>query len=184
MYKINQYELANGIKLISNFDATTQMVALNFLYDVGSKDEEPGKTGMAHLLEHLMFTGSGNVAIYDEELQRAGGVSNAWTSQDVTNYYDVLPAQNIETALWIESDRLLDLTLSDASVETQKSVVIEEFKQRCLNVPYGDLPHLTNALAYKTHPYSWPAIGRSVGEIERFTTADVRKFYEKHYHKA
>ena len=181
MYKINQYELANGIKLISNFDATTQMVALNFLYDVGSKDEEPGKTGMAHLLEHLMFTGSGNVAIYDEELQRAGGVSNAWTSQDVTNYYDVLPAQNIETALWIESDRLLDLTLSDASVETQKSVVIEEFKQRCLNVPYGDLPHLTNALAYKTHPYSWPAIGRSVGEIKRFTTADVRKFYEKHY---
>ena len=120
MYKINQYELANGIKLISNFDATTQMVALNFLYDVGSKDEEHGKTGMAHLLEHLMFTGSANVAGYDEELQRAGGVSNAWTSQDVTNYYEVLPAQNIETALWIESDRLLDLTLSDTSVETQK----------------------------------------------------------------
>lgn len=181
MYKISTHKLENGITLINNFDVTTQMVALNFLYDVGSKDEAGDKTGMAHLLEHLMFTGSVNVANYDEELHRAGGVSNAWTSQDVTNYYDIVPAQNMETALWLESDRLMGLTLSDESIETQKSVVMEEFKQRCLNVPFGDIPHLVGAMAYVKHPYAWPAIGRSVDDIAAFTPADVKKFYGSHY---
>lgn len=157
------------------------MVAVNVLYLVGSSDEQPPLTGLAHLLEHLMFTGSEHVTSFDEALQAAGGESNAWTSVDATNYYDVLPAQNLETALWLESDRMQGLTLSDESITTQKSVVIEEFKQRCLNAPYGDLSHLVSRLAYTTHPYQWPPIGRTIADIEAATANDVRHFHYNHY---
>ena len=157
------------------------MVAVNLLYNVGSSDEKVPLTGLAHLLEHLMFTGSEHVVSFDEALQAAGGESNAWTSVDSTNYYDVLPAHNLETALWLESDRLQGLTLSDESITTQKSVVIEEFKQRCLNAPYGDLSHLISRLAYTKHPYQWPPIGRTVDDVEGATADDVRQFHHAHY---
>ena len=173
--------MSNGLTVLHHYDGATRMVAVNVLYNVGSSDEQPPLTGLAHLLEHLMFTGSEHVPSYDQALQAAGGESNAWTSTDATNYYDVVPAQNLDTALWLESDRLLSLTLSDQSIATQRSVVIEEFKQRCLNVPYGDLSHLMSQLAYTVHPYRWPAIGRKVEDIENATADDVRQFHQAHY---
>lgn len=157
------------------------MVAVNILYRVGSCNERAPLTGLAHLLEHLMFTGSQHVANYDHELQAAGGESNAWTSVDSTNYYDILPAQNLETALWLESDRLQGLTLGAEAIATQRSVVIEEFKQRCLNAPYGDVSHLVNSMVYTTHPYQWPPIGRKIEDIEAATADDVRQFHRDHY---
>ncbi len=181
MIEVTTHLLSNGITLLHHYDGATRMVALHLQYDVGARDERPGHTGLAHLLEHLMFTGSAHVASYDAPLQAAGGVSNAWTSNDITCYYDVLPAHNIETALWTESDRLLDLTLSDESIATQKSVVTEEFKERFLNAPYGDVFHLVAHLAYKVHPYRWPTIGNSVQEIESFTKQEIGEFYRKHY---
>ena len=181
MIKVESHKLSNGLRLLHHYDASTRMVALNLLYDVGSRDENPGMTGLAHLMEHLMFTGSLNAPSYDGPLQKAGGSSNAWTSCDVTNYYDVLPAHNVETAFWLESDRLLSLNLDDESVALQKSVVIEEFKQRCLNQPYGDILHLAHGSAYTVHPYRWPTIGLATEDIEKATTADVRRFFESHY---
>ncbi len=159
----------------------TQMVAVNLLYDVGSRDERQGTTGLAHLVEHLMFTGSEHAPRFDESLQVAGGECNAWTSTDATNYYEVLPAQNIETALWLERDRLLHLTLAQESVDKQRSVVCEEYKQRCSNQPYGMLQHSLHALAYNVHPYQWPTIGRSIDEVAALTRDDVVAFRRDHY---
>ena len=157
------------------------MVAVNLLYDVGSRDENPSCTGLAHLCEHLMFTGTESVSQYDTELQKAGGDSNAWTNTDVTNYYETLPAHNLETALWLESDRLQHLRLSKESIDTQKKVVIEEFKQRSLNVPYGDLSHILNAAAFKVHPYRWPVLGLTTHHIAQVTRDDVVDFFRGHY---
>ena len=181
MIDFRSHRLPNGLRIIHHFDATTRMVAVNLLYDVGSSDESPSKTGLAHLMEHLMFSGTSNVAKHDDLLQQAGGDSNAWTNIDVTNYYDVLPAHNVETALWLESDRLLNLNLTEENIEIQKNVVIEEFKQRYLNQPYGDVLHLMHGLAYSTHPYRWPTIGLDVGTIQSFTSADVKDFHKHFY---
>ena len=181
MITFSKYTLSNGLRLLHHFDATTQMVALNLRYDVGSRDEDENRTGLAHLFEHLMFGGSLNAPGFDEELQRAGGSCNAWTSNDVTNYYEILPAQNIETAFWLESDRLLNLSLSDEAIAVQKSVVIEEFKQRYLNRPYGDLNHLMADLAYTKHPYRWPVIGKEVSHIADASADEIRRFFYDHY---
>lgn len=181
MIEFTKYTLDNGLRLIHHYDSATKMVALNLLYDVGSKDEEADSTGLAHLMEHLMFTGSANAPSYDMPLQAAGGVSNAWTNVDMTNYYETLPAHNIETGLWAESDRLVSLTLSEGSIKNQKDVVMEEFKQRCLNKPYGDMSHLSHELAYKSHPYLWPAIGKELNHIKDVTRDKIVSFYRKFY---
>ncbi|MBQ1722412.1 MAG: insulinase family protein [Muribaculaceae bacterium] len=181
MITINRHTFANGLRLLHHYDAATRMVAVNLLYDVGSKDEDPACTGLAHLCEHLMFSGTESVPKYDTELQKAGGDSNAWTNADLTNYYETLPAHNIETALWVESDRLQHLALSEESVATQKNVVIEEFKQRSLNVPYGDLSHILNAASYKVHPYRWPVLGLTTDHIAQVTRQQVKDFFEQHY---
>ena len=162
MIEVNRYILANGLKVLHHEDRTTQMVAVNVLYDVGAKDENPQRTGFAHLFEHLMFGGSLNIPDFDAPLQEAGGENNAWTSNDITNYYDVVPRQNIETAFWLESDRMLSLSFSPKSLETQRQVVMEEFKQRNLNQPYGDIPLLIRPLAYEKHPYRWATIGKEL----------------------
>lgn len=181
MIEVNRYILANGLKVLHYEDRTTQMVAVNVLYDVGSKDENPQRTGFAHLFEHLMFGGSLNIPDFDAPLQEAGGENNAWTSNDITNYYDVVPRQNIETAFWLESDRMLSLSFSPKSLETQRQVVMEEFKQRNLNQPYGDIPLLIRPLAYEKHPYRWATIGKELSHIENATMDEVKDFYFKHY---
>jgi predicted Zn-dependent peptidase len=181
MIQFNTHRLNNGLRLIHHHDATTSMVAVNLLYDVGSSDEAPTKTGLAHLMEHLMFSGTKHVAKYDEMLQQAGGDSNAWTNIDVTNYYDILPSHNLETALWLESERLVNLNLTEENIEVQKAVVIEEFKQRYLNQPYGDVIHLTHGQAYQVHPYRWPTIGLDVDTIRGFTRADITAFHNRFY---
>ncbi|MBP5498750.1 MAG: insulinase family protein [Muribaculaceae bacterium] len=181
MIEFKRHILSNGIRLLHHFDAATRMVALNILYDVGARDETPSHTGLAHLMEHLMFSGSEHVESFNETLERAGGISNAWTSWDVTNYYETLPAENIETAMWLESDRMRGLNVSQTNVDVQRSVVIEEFKQRYLNAPYGDLSHLLFPLAYKVHPYRVPVIGERVEHIQGLSLELVRSFYETHY---
>lgn len=181
MIEFNTHRLDNGLRLIYHFDATTKMVALNILYDVGSRDEVIGKTGFAHLFEHLMFGGSKNIPDFDAPLQVAGGESNAWTSDDVTNFYEILPAHNVETAFWLESDRLNELAFSQHSLDVQKRVVIEEFKQRCLNVPYGDVSHIIRSNAFKRHTYRWPVIGEKVSDIENVSLESVRDFFYSHY---
>lgn len=181
MSKINRYTLENGLRLLHEEDETTQMVALNLLYDVGSKDEHPERTGFAHLFEHLMFSGSENIEDYDTPLQDAGGENNAWTSSDCTNYYCTVPRQNVETAFWLESDRMSGLAFSQQSLDVQKSVVIEEFKQRVLNQPYGDVPLLMRPLAYKVHSYNWATIGKTPDHIEQATLEEVKAFFYKHY---
>ena len=181
MIEVNSYTLSNGLRLLHHKDATTKMVALNLLYKVGARNENPLKTGFAHLFEHLMFSGSANSESFDEPLQAAGGESNAWTSNDMTNYYDVLPAHNVETAFWLESDRLLQLSLTEDKFETQKSVVVEEFKQRCLNRPYGDVSHIIRDAAYTVHPYRWPVIGLSTDVIANATLDDAWGFFNSHY---
>lgn len=181
MISFQTHRFDNGLRLVHHHDATTQMVAVNLLFDVGSSDESPDKTGLAHLMEHLMFAGTKHVKSFDEALQAAGGESNAWTSIDVTNYYDILPAHNLETALWLESERLINLALTDENIEIQKSVVIEEFKQRYLNQPYGDILHLQHGQAFKVHPYRWPTIGLDSGTIKNFTREDVLEFHDRHY---
>ena len=178
---INRYTLDNGLRIVHHEDATTQMVAVNVLYDVGARDEEPERTGYAHLLEHLMFEGSVNIPDYDTHVQMAGGENNAWTNNDLTNFYVTVPCNNVETAFWLESDRMLGLALTEQSVEVQKGVVIEEFKQRHLNLPYGDVQHLIRAMAYKVHPYRWPTIGLCVEHIEQATLSDVMAFYNRYY---
>ena len=181
MIEVNTHTLANGLRLLHYHDAATRMVALNLLYDVGARDEEPGMTGFAHLFEHLMFGGSEHIPDFDTPLQMAGGESNAWTSDDVTNFYDIIPAHNIETAFWLESDRMNRLAFSQKSLEAQKNVVIEEFKQRCLNVPYGDVSHIVRAVAFRKHPYRWPVVGEKIEDIENVTMDSVRDFFYSHY---
>ncbi len=175
MININRYTLSNGLRVIHNEDNTTQMVALNLLYDVGARDEDPDHTGFAHLFEHLMFGGSVHVPDYDTPVQNAGGENNAWTNNDITNYYITLPRQNVETGFWLESDRMLSLDFNPRSLEVQRQVVIEEFKQRNLNQPYGDASHLLRALAYKVHPYQWPTIGKEISHIANATLEEVFK---------
>lgn len=181
MIKFNRFTLANGLKVLVHEDKTTPMAVLNILYDVGARDEEEGRTGFAHLFEHLMFGGSVNIPSYDEPLQRVGGENNAFTSNDITNYYITLPAANIETAFWLESDRMLSLAFSEKSLETQRNVVCEEFKQRYLNQPYGDVWLKLRPLAYQTHPYRWATIGQDLAQIENAKMEDVKAFFKKHY---
>ena len=179
--KINKLTLDNGLRLVHCEDKSTQMVALNVMYDVGARDEHPEHTGFAHLFEHLMFGGSVNIPDYDTPLQLAGGENNAWTNNDVTNYYLTVPHSNVETAFWLESDRMLELAFSPQSLEVQRDVVMEEFKQRCLNQPYGDVWHLLRPLAYTVHPYSWPTIGKELSHIADATLDDVKRFFFEHY---
>ena len=181
MIQFERFSLENGLKVIFHKDTTTPLAVVNTLYDVGARDEDPEKTGFAHLFEHLMFGGSVNIPDFDAPLQHAGGESNAFTSNDITNYYDVLPAQNIETALWLESDRMLSLGFTPKSLETQRSVVIEEFKQRYLNQPYGDVWLKLRPLAYHTHPYQWATIGKEISHIEEAIMEDVKAFFHKFY---
>ena len=178
---MNHHTLPNGLRIVHHEDPTTQMVAVNVLYNVGARHEDPERTGYAHLLEHLMFEGSAHIPDYDTHVQLAGGENNAWTNNDLTNYYIALPCNNVETAFWLESDRMLGLALTEESVEVQKGVVIEEFKQRHLNRPYGDVQHLIRSLAYKVHPYRWPTIGLCVEHIEQATLESVMDFYHHHY---
>ncbi|MBR6285196.1 MAG: insulinase family protein [Muribaculaceae bacterium] len=181
MISFKRHTLGNGLRVLHHHDTMTQMVAVNLHYCVGSCNERAGRTGLAHLVEHLMFTGSDHAPSFDDVMQQAGGSSNAWTSVDATNYYEVLPAFNIATAFWLERDRLLHLTLAPESVEVQRSVVIEEFKQRHLNVPYGDLSHLMHELAYTEHPYRWPAVGARPQDIADITRDDIVDFRARHY---
>jgi len=181
MVDFNRFTLTNGLRVLVHEDDTTPMAVLNILYDVGARDEEQGKTGFAHLFEHLMFGGSINIPSYDEPLQRVGGENNAFTSNDITNYYITLPATNLETAFWLESDRMLSLAFSEKSLETQRNVVCEEFKQRYLNQPYGDVWLKLRPLAYQEHPYRWATIGQDLSQIENARMEDVKAFFEKHY---
>ncbi|HET6243373.1 MAG: insulinase family protein [Bacteroidetes bacterium] len=181
MIEFDRFQLNNGLKVIVHKDTSTAIVAVNLLYDVGARDETPDKTGFAHLFEHLMFGGSINIPVYDEPLQMVGGENNAFTSNDMTNYYLTLPKNNIETAFWLESDRMLSLAFTEKSLEVQKNVVIEEFKQRYLNQPYGDVFLLLRPLAYKIHPYNWPTIGKEISHIENATMEDVKGFFKKFY---
>ncbi|MCD6556940.1 MAG: insulinase family protein, partial [Bacteroidales bacterium] len=181
MIKFEKFILNNGLKVIFHQDKDTPIAAVNMLYDVGAKDEHPQKTGFAHLFEHLMFGGSVNIPNYDKPLQEAGGSSNAFTNNDFTNYYETLPKDNLETALWLESDRMLSLAFTDKSLEVQRKVVIEEFKQNYLNRPYGDFWLLMRPLAYKIHPYSWATIGKEISHIENATIQDVKDFFYSHY---
>lgn len=182
MISFDKFQLKNGLKVIVNQDTSTPLVAMNILYSVGARDEDESKTGFAHLFEHLMFGGSVNIPNYDEPLQIAGGENNAFTNNDFTNYYLTLPKQNLETAFWLESDRMLSLAFSEKSLEVQRSVVIEEFKQRYLNQPYGDVWLNLRPLAYKVHPYKWNTIGKDISHIENATIDDVKDFFKKHYH--
>ncbi|MCM0325256.1 insulinase family protein [Bacteroides fragilis] len=181
MLQINRHILSNGLRLVHSQDASTQMVALNVLYNVGARDENPEHTGFAHLFEHLMFGGSVNIPDYDAPLQLAGGENNAWTNNDITNYYLTVPRQNVETGFWLESDRMLSLDFSERSLEVQRGVVMEEFKQRCLNQPYGDVGHLLRPLAYRVHPYQWPTIGKELSHIANATLEEVKDFFFRFY---
>lgn len=181
MINYEKYRLPNGLTVIHHCDANTPMVVVNVLYKVGARDESPDKTGFAHLFEHLMFGGSINVPNFDTPLQLAGGDNNAFTNNDITNYYETLPVANIETALWVESDRMLQLDFSEQSLEVQRKVVCEEFKQRYLNQPYGDAWLKLRPLAYKTHPYQWATIGKQLSHIENASLEDVKSFFYKHY---
>ena len=181
MIQVNRYTLANGLRIVHNEDDSTQMVALNLLYDVGARDEDPSHTGFAHLFEHLMFGGSLHIPDYDTPVQNAGVENNAWTNNDITNYYITLPHQNVETGFWLESDRMLSLDFSPKSLEVQRQVVIEEFKQRNLNQPYGDASHLLRELAYESHPYRWPTIGKEIAHIAQATLEEVKDFFYRFY---
>lgn len=175
------FELPNGLRVIHHHDDTTQLCVLNILYDVGSKHENPNQTGFAHLFEHLMFGGSINIPEFDTPLQFAGGENNAFTSNDITNYYITLPATNIETGFWLESDRMLSLAFSEQSLETQRHVVVEEYKERYLNPPYGDVWLKVLPLSYKKHPYRWPTIGKEISHIEDAKMEDVKAFFKNFY---
>jgi zinc protease len=181
MVKFNRFTLDNGLRVIVHEDNTTPMAVVNILYDVGSRDENPEQTGFAHLFEHLMFGGSVNIPNYDGPLQQVGGENNAFTSNDITNYYITLPSANLETAFWLESDRMLSLAFSEESLEVQRKVVIEEFKQRYLNQPYGDVWLRLRPMVYKKHPYLWDTIGKNIEHIENAKIEDVKAFFKKHY---
>ncbi len=181
MIHYNKFTLANGLRVVVHEDHTTPMAVLNVLYDVGARDENPQQTGFAHLFEHLMFGGSVNIPEYDEPLQMAGGENNAYTTSDLTNYYIQLPAENIETAFWLESDRMLSLAFSEKSLDVQRKVVSEEFKEHYINKPYGDVWHKMRELAYSTHPYRWMTIGKELSHIENAKLEDVKAFFFKFY---
>lgn len=181
MIQFNRFVLENGLRVLVHEDPSTPMVVVNIMYDVGARDEAPFQTGFAHLFEHLMFGGSINIADYDEPLQRAGGENNAYTTNDLTNYYCQLPAENIETAFWLESDRMLSLAFSEKSLDVQRKVVVEEFKEHYINKPYGDVWHKMRELAYTTHPYRWMTIGKELAHIEHAQIEDVKAFFFKHY---
>lgn len=181
MLKYESFTLENGLRVIVHRDKSTPIVAVNIIYKVGSRDENPDRTGFAHLFEHLMFGGSVNIPKFDEPLQKAGGENNAFTNNDFTNYYLTIPKNNIETAFWLESDRMLSLAFSGKSLDVQRQVVVEEFKQNYLNQPYGDVYLLLKALAYKVHPYQWNTIGKDISHIEQATMEEVQAFYKKFY---
>ena len=181
MINFDSFTLENGLKVVVHQDNSFSTVVMNILYDVGSRDETEDKTGFAHLFEHLMFGGSINIADYDKRLQMAGGTNNAFTSPDITNYYLTLPAANIETGFWLESDRMLNLSFAPKTLEVQRKVVIEEFKQRYLNQPYGDIWLKMRPLAYKKHPYKWATIGKDISHIKNATMGDVKSFFAKFY---
>ena len=181
MIQFEKFKLKNNLTVIVHQDKSTPMACLNIIYDVGARDEDENKTGFAHLFEHLMFGGSVNIPNYDEPLQMVGGENNAFTTNDITNYYCTVPAENLETAFWLESDRMLSLAFDKKSLEVQRSVVIEEFKQRYLNQPYGDVWLLLRPLIYNVHPYKWATIGKEIKHIEEATMEDVKAFFNVHY---
>jgi len=181
MIDFKEFNLDNGLKVIVHEDPTVQIAVLNILYNVGSRNEHPDKTGFAHLFEHLMFGGSVNIPNYDEPLQKVGGENNAFTNTDITNYYLTVPAANLETGFWLESDRMLSLSFDPQVLEVQRKVVIEEFKQRYLNQPYGDVWLKLRPLAYKVHPYQWATIGKEISHIENASMNDVRSFFNEFY---
>lgn len=181
MIEYNRFVLDNGLRVLVHEDHSTPLAVVDVMYDVGARDENPDKTGFAHLFEHLMFGGSMHIEDYDEPLQKAGGENNAYTTNDLTNYYCQLPAQNIETAFWLESDRMLSLAFSEKSLEVQRKVVSEEFKEHYINKPYGDVWHKLRELSYTTHPYRWMTIGKDLSHIEHAQLQDVKEFFFKHY---
>ena len=181
MIRFEKFVLINGLRVIVHQDTSTPMAVMNIMYDVGARDEDPERTGFAHLFEHLMFGGSINIPSYDTPLQMAGGENNAYTSNDITNYYIQLPAENLETAFWLESDRMLSLAFGEKSLDVQRKVVCEEFKEHYLNKPYGDVWHKMRELAYKVHPYRWMTIGKELSHIENARLDDVKNFFFKHY---
>ena len=181
MIQYEKFTLDNGLRVLVHQDISTPMAVVNVIYDVGARDENPEKTGFAHLFEHLMFGGSVNIPNYDEPLQVAGGENNAFTTNDLTNYYCQLPAENIETAFWLESDRMLSLAFDAKSLEVQRKVVSEEFKEHYINKPYGDVWHKMRELAYSKHPYRWMTIGKELKHVEDATLQDVKDFFAKHY---
>ncbi len=181
MINFEKFTLKNGLRVIVHHDESTPIVAINVLYNVGARDEDHSKTGFAHLFEHLMFGGSVNIPKYDEPLEKAGGENNAFTNNDITNYYLTLPVQNIETGFWLESDRMFQLAFSEKSLDVQRNVVTEEFRQTHLNQPYGDVWLLLRPLAYKVHPYQWSTIGKEISHIQNAVMDDVKAFYKKFY---
>ena len=181
MIRFEKFVLPNGLRVIVHQDTSTPMAVMNIMYDVGARDEDPQRTGFAHLFEHLMFGGSVNIPSYDSPLQMAGGENNAYTSNDITNYYIQLPAENLETAFWLESDRMLSLAFGEKSLDVQRKVVCEEFKEHYLNKPYGDVWHKMRELSYKVHPYRWMTIGKELSHIENAKLDDVKDFFFKHY---
>jgi predicted Zn-dependent peptidase len=181
MIQFEKFTLDNGLRVIVHIDTTTPMAVLDVMYDVGARDEDPNQTGFAHLFEHLMFGGSINIPAYDEPLQMAGGENNAYTTNDLTNYYIQLPVENLETAFWLESDRMLSLAFDEKSLDVQRKVVSEEFKEHYLNKPYGDAWHKMRALAYQVHPYRWMTIGKELSHVENAQLQDVKNFFFKHY---
>ena len=182
--QFEKFILANGLRVIVHRDTSTPMAVLNMMYDVGARDEDPNRTGFAHLFEHLMFGGSVNIPNYDEPLQMAGGENNAYTTNDLTNYYIQLPAENLETAFWLESDRMLSLSFNEKNLDVQRKVVCEEFKEHYLTKPYGDVWHRMRELAYKVHPYRWMTIGKELSHIENAKLEDVKSFFFRHYRPA
>ena len=181
MIAFSTFQLENGLRVVVHEDRSSPLVAVNVLYDVGSRDENPAQTGFAHLFEHLMFGGSVNIKDFDEPIQNAGGENNAFTNSDITNFYDIVPSQNIEIPFWLESDRMLNLAFSKKALNTQKKVVVEEFKETTLNEPYGDVWHHLSELIFTTHPYRWPTIGLVPEHIENAQLSDVKTFFEQHY---
>ncbi len=181
MIQFEKFILNNGLRVLIHEDASTPMAVVNVMYDVGARDEDPNKTGFAHLFEHLMFGGSINIEDFETPLQVAGGENNAYTSNDVTNYYIQLPAENLETALWLESDRMLSLAFNEKSLDVQRKVVSEEFKEHYINKPYGDVWFRMREMAYKQHPYQWMTIGKDLSHIENARLQDVKDFFFKHY---
>jgi zinc protease len=181
MIQFERFTLTNGLRVIVHEDSSTPMAVMDVMYDVGARDEDPNKTGFAHLFEHLMFGGSLHVEAYDEPLQMAGGENNAYTTNDLTNYYIQLPAENLETAFWLESDRMLSLAFSEKSLDVQRKVVCEEFKEHYINKPYGNAWHKLRELAYEVHPYRWMTIGKELSHVENAKLEDVKKFFFKFY---